>query len=137
VAFSDIKKNKLWIWKAFCRTTNQLIDWECGRCDRKTLKKLLDRLQTLNISVFFADNWEAYAEFIPPELLVQTKWETHGIERNNFLQRHWIGRFRRKTCIFSRCKEMVDISISIFARFRVNGNPDMIKSFFILRSQNY
>jgi hypothetical protein len=27
---------------------------------------------------FFADNWEAYAELIPSELLVQTKAQTHG-----------------------------------------------------------
>ena len=91
---------------------------------------MLSRLQVLNVSVYFADHWEAYAKLIPPELLVQTKRETHGVERNNFRQRHWIGRFRRKTCIVSRSKLMVDISVSLFARFRVNGNPDMILSFF-------
>ena len=84
----------------------------------------------LNVSIFFADHWEAYAELIPPELLSQTKAETHGIERNNFRQRHWFGRFRRKTCIISRCKKMVDLTMSLFARFRVNGNPDMVLSFF-------
>jgi len=91
---------------------------------------MLDRLRELRVCVFFADNWEAYAELIPPELLVQTKAETHGVERNNFRQRHWFGRFRRKTCIVSRCKQMVDITMSLFARFRVNGTPDMIKTFF-------
>jgi IS1 family transposase len=45
---------------------------------------MLERLMKLEVSVFFADHWEAYAELIPPELLVQTKSETHGIERNNF-----------------------------------------------------
>lgn len=91
---------------------------------------MLNRLRDLNVSVFFADHWESYAELIPAELLTQTKAETHGIERNNFRQRHWLGRFRRKTCIVSRCKQMVDITMSLFARFRVNGNPEMIKSFF-------
>ena len=84
----------------------------------------------LNVSVFFADNWESYAELIPPELLIQTKAETHSIERNNFRQRHWFGRFRRKTCIVSRCKLMVNITMSLFARFRVNGTQDLIYSFF-------
>jgi len=84
----------------------------------------------LKVSIFFADHWESYAELIPPELLVQTKSQTHGIERNNFRQRHWFGRFRRKTCIVSRCKIMVDLTMSLFARFRVNGNTDAILSFF-------
>ncbi|MDR0373594.1 MAG: IS1 family transposase, partial [Nitrososphaerota archaeon] len=70
---------------------------------------MLGRLKRLNVSVFFADSWEAYAELIPRAFLVQTKAETHGVERNNFRQRHWFGRFRRKTCIVSRCKQMVDL----------------------------
>jgi IS1 family transposase len=54
---------------------------------------MLDRLQQLEVRVFFADNWEAYAELIPSELLVQTKAETHGVERNNFRQRLGVGGF--------------------------------------------
>ena len=79
--------------------------------------------------MFFADNWEAYTELVPQGLLIQTKAETHGVERNNFRQRHWFGRFRRKTCIVSRCKQMVDLTMSLFACFRVNGTPNMIASF--------
>ena len=91
---------------------------------------MLDRLRSLNVSVFFADNWDSYAALIPAELLIQTKRETHGIERNNSTQRHWFGRFRRRTCIVSRSKFMVDLTMSLYARFRVNGNQDLIKSFF-------
>jgi hypothetical protein len=50
-------------------------------------------------------------------MLVQTKAETHGIERNNFRQRHWCGRFRRKTCIVSRSMLMIDLTISFFPVF--------------------
>jgi IS1 family transposase len=48
---------------------------------------MLDRLEQLVVRVFFADNWEAYAELISAKLFVQTKAETHGVERNNFRQR--------------------------------------------------
>jgi len=41
---------------------------------------MLDRLKQLDVKVFFADNWEAYAELIPQELLTQTKAQTHGVE---------------------------------------------------------
>ena len=87
---------------------------------------MLLRLQRLDVAIFFADHWEAYAELIPPELLVQTKAETHGIERNNFRQRHWCGRFRRKTCMVSRSLLMIDLTVSLFARFHVNGSREEI-----------
>ena len=33
------KRQKLWIWKALDQDTGQLLDWECGRRDKATLKK--------------------------------------------------------------------------------------------------
>jgi insertion element IS1 protein InsB len=87
---------------------------------------MLDRLGRLDVTVFFADGWESYAELIEPEMLVRTKAETHGIERNNFRQRHWCGRFRRKTCMVSRSLQMVDLTVSLFARFHVNGRREEI-----------
>jgi len=102
------------------------VDWECGNRSAQTLKKMLDRLQQLNVKVFFADNWEAYAELIPSELLVQTKAQTHGVERNNFRQRHWCGRFRRKTCMVLCSLRMIDLTVFLFARFHVNGSREEI-----------
>jgi IS1 family transposase len=83
---------------------------------------MLDRLSRLDVAIFFADRWEAYAELIPAWPLVQTKAETHGVERNNFRQRHWCGRFRRKTCMVSRSLLMIDLTVALFARFHVNGS---------------
>ena len=90
------------------------------------MKLMLDRLERMDVLVYFADGWESYAELIPPEKLVQTKAETHGIERNNFRQRHWCGRFRRKTCMVSRSLLMIDLTVALFARFHVNGNREDI-----------
>ncbi|MDR1991950.1 MAG: IS1 family transposase, partial [Nitrososphaerota archaeon] len=55
------QKNKVWVWKAYCRTTKERVDWECGNRSAQTLKLMLDRLRALNVKIFFADNWEAYA----------------------------------------------------------------------------
>jgi len=55
---------------------------------------------------------------------VQGKAHTHAIERNNFRQRHWCGRFRRKTCIVSRCLLMIDLTVFLFARFHLNGSRE-------------
>ena len=35
---------------------------------------------------------------------------------------HWFGRFKRKSIIVSKSVEMVDLTIALFARFRVNGD---------------
>ncbi|MDR2452809.1 MAG: hypothetical protein LBE85_13850 [Candidatus Accumulibacter sp.] len=88
--------------------------------ERRNLGKL-DRLKRWDVRIFLADHWRACAELIPPELLIQTKAETHGIERNHFRPRHWCGRFRRKTCMVSRSLLMIDWTVFLFARFHVNG----------------
>src|SRR3954453_7484471 len=46
LAFPSKKKNKLWIWLAFDRSGQRLIDWECGNRDAATLNRLLERLTT-------------------------------------------------------------------------------------------
>ena len=116
------KKNKLWIWKALDRNTGHLIEWECGRRNKKTLEKLTTRLAALDVSVYFTDKWHVYETLLPASKHVQTKAETHRIERNNCLMRHWFGRFKRKSIIVSKSVEMVDLTIALFARFRSNGN---------------
>ena len=116
------KKNKLWIWKALDRTTGHLIDWECGGRDKQTLTRLVEHLSTLNVEMYYTDNYQVYESVLPVSKHVQTKAETHRIERNNCRMRHWFGRFKRKSIIVSKSMEMVELTIALFARFRVNGN---------------
>src|SRR5215210_683227 len=58
-----------------------------------------------------------------PELhrYAPTGQETHGIERDNARQRHWLARFRRRSIVVSKAKRMVDVSIALFARFAGNA----------------
>jgi insertion element IS1 protein InsB len=55
-----------------------------------------------------------------------SKAKTHGIERNHCRQRHWFGRFKRRSIVVSRSQEMVDLTMGLFARFRVNGDVSEI-----------
>jgi insertion element IS1 protein InsB len=128
VAFPQKKRHKLWIWKARDRDTGQLLDWECGRRDKATLKKLVNRLAQWDVTFYCTDHWKVYASVFPPEKLVMSKAKTDGIERNHCQQRHWFGRFKRKSIIVSKAKEMVDLTIALFARFRVNGDVSEIFS---------
>jgi insertion element IS1 protein InsB len=122
------KRRKLWIWKALDRDTGQLPDWECGRRDQATLKKRVDRLLPWDVKVYGTDNWATYASVIPQDTLAQSKAMTHAIERHHGRQRHWFGRFTRKSIIVSKSKEMGDLTMALFAKFWVNGNQDELLS---------
>ncbi len=111
-----------------CRDTGELIVWECGHRDKATLQKLVQRLEKWSVKRVYTDDWQVYRSVFPKDKLVQTKKETHGIERNNCRMRHWFGRFKRKSIIVSKSVEMVNITVALFARFRVNGDVfDILK----------
>jgi IS1 family transposase len=110
------------------RDTGQLLDWECGRRDKATLQKMVDRLTQWDVQVYCTDKWRTYASVIPQEKLIQNKTITHDIERNHCRQRHWFGRFKRKSIIVSKSQEMVDLTMALFAKFWVNGNQDELLS---------
>jgi insertion element IS1 protein InsB len=48
-------RQKLWIWKALDRDPGQLLDWECRRRDRATLKKLVDPLAQWDVKLYCTD----------------------------------------------------------------------------------
>jgi IS1 family transposase len=102
--------------------SGELLDWECGNRSAGTLKLLLDRLNVFDVQFYCTDEWEAYAKLLPAEKLVRSKRVTHGIERNNCRNRHWFKRFGRKSIVVSKSKEMVDLTMALFAKFRVNGS---------------
>jgi insertion element IS1 protein InsB len=88
-----------------------------GGRDEATCERLLGRLGRWGVRLYCADDWAAYAELIPQGRLYVGKEETHGIERDHARQRHWLARFRRRTCVVSRAIHMVEASIALFARF--------------------
>src|SRR3954452_13788166 len=128
VAFSKKKSAKLWVWKARDRATGRLLDWELGGRDAATLERMLERLKRWRVRLYCADDWAAYAELIPQGRLYVGKEETHGIERDHARQRHWLARFRRRTCVVSRAERMVEASIALFARFADDRGIDELLS---------
>ena len=105
------------VWKARDRATGRIIDWQLGGRDRATLERLLERLKRWGVRLYCTDGWAAYVEAIPQGRHYVGKEETHGIERDHSRQRHWLARFRRRTCVVSRAERMVDASIALFVRF--------------------
>src|SRR3954466_14947615 len=54
------KKNKLWIWLAFDRSGQRLVDWECGNRDATTLNRLLERLKPWSVTLYCTDDYAPY-----------------------------------------------------------------------------
>src|SRR5215211_3984416 len=121
VALSEKKSEPLWIWKAWDRASGQLVDWECGDRDKATCERLIERLKRWRTRLYCADDYAVYGVLLPVGQLHTGKEETHGIERDNARQRHWLARFRRRSIVVSKAKRMVDVSIALFARFAGNN----------------
>ena len=70
----------------------------------------------------YSDNYACYQDVVGACRLRQGKLNTYRVEQNNALQRHWLGRFKRRSQIVTRSLEMLDKTLALFQRFRVNGS---------------
>ncbi len=123
------KKNKLWIWKAFCRDSGQLVGWVCGNRDESALRRLLQKIKSFNPCFYATDNWQSYSTLIPEHSHFIGNRHTVAGEQNNGRQRRWFARFRRKSIVVSKCANMVHLTMVLFARFHVNGVLEDIGKF--------
>jgi insertion element IS1 protein InsB len=89
---------------------------------------MADRLTRWDVQVYCTEKWAPYASVLPQEKLAQSKATTHDIERNHCRQRHWLGRFKRKSIMVSKSMEMIDLTMGLFAKFWVNGNQHELLS---------
>ena len=93
-----------------------------------TLQKMVARLAQWNVRFYHTDQWSTYVSVLPQSKLIQSKAGTHRIERNHCRQRHWFGRFKRKSIMVSKSKERVEPTMGLFAKFWVNGNQEELIS---------
>ena len=119
------------MWKILGHSSRRLLGWECGDRSSATLVKLCEHTRVNSATRIYTDNYRAYNDVIDASKLIQSKQNTYKIEQNNGRQRHWLGRFRRKTVIVSKSVDMVNASIALFQRFRVNG--DIMELLSLLR----
>ena len=110
------KTHKLWLWKAVDNTTGQLLDWQVGKRDVKTLTPLLDRIEArFAPNPYITDDWGPYSQVIPETQLVQNKALTSRIESHNSNTRHWFKRFTRKSKVVSKSISMVELTLKLDA----------------------
>ena len=122
------KRKNLWIWKALDRDTGPLLDWECGRRDKMTLKKLVDRLARWDVKVYCTDQWGTYASSYPRTNSCRAK--PRPMTLNEIIADSGIGLADSNASRSSspNPQEMVNLTMALFARFWVNGNQDELLS---------
>ena len=49
-------RTKVWIRKAYNRTTGRLNDWECGNRDERIFRRLFERLARRKMRLFCSDS---------------------------------------------------------------------------------
>ena len=79
-----------------------------------------EKIEDLAKGIVFADYWRAYNEFVPKEMLVQSKAETFTVEGYNSLFRHFLARLRRKTKCYTKAKYMLVHSVQLLMMKRNN-----------------
>ena len=104
------------------------MDWECGDRDKATCKRLIARLTRWRTRLYGTDDYAVYDVLLPIGQHYAGKDETHGIERDNARQRHWLARFRRRSIVVSKTKRMVDVSLALFACFAGNSRTSALRS---------
>jgi insertion element IS1 protein InsB len=110
-----------------CWYRSTLLDWECGRRDKATLTKMIDHLAPWDMIIYHTDRWGTYAAVLQDKL-VMSKTGRGRIERNHCRERHWFGRFKRKSITVSKSQEMLDLTMAFFAKFWVNGHQGELLS---------
>jgi insertion element IS1 protein InsB len=77
------------------------------------------------------DDWEGFHRNIPEDQLFTGKDLTFPIEQDNSNIRHYLARFRRRTKVVSKSREMVDLSLRLHHHLRKPENYAALASVFI------
>jgi len=90
------------------------VAWVLGGRDTTTFRRLYEKVRHLTDCTFYTDNWDAFAEVLPPERHIIGKQHTVNAEHDNSNTRHHLGRFTRKTKVVSQLEHMVDLTLRIW-----------------------
>jgi insertion element IS1 protein InsB len=117
-----LQRKTNWIWKAYDRAKDRLINWECGRRDEATFR----RLERSRLRLYCTDDYVVYDNVLPVGRHYVGKDESIRPERNNGRQRHWVASCRR-SIVVSRSGAMIDRRTALFAHLHVNrcAKPEM------------
>jgi insertion element IS1 protein InsB len=92
------------------------VAWVIGHRDTASFQRLWEKIQRPGCT-YFTDDWDSYAEVIPPEQHVIGKAGTRLIESDNSNTRHRLARMTRRTKVVSKSERMIDLTMRLWTYF--------------------
>ena len=113
-----VQKNYCWIWIAVDRYGKRFINFVIGNRGNQTAEEFWDLIKHHDMAKVASDYWKPYESIIPKEKHIQYKAETFAVEGYNSLFRHFLARMRRKSKCYSKCIEMLKLSVLLLMHYR-------------------
>jgi IS1 family transposase/transposase-like protein len=113
-SFIEKKKNQCWLWLAYSPKHKQMLAFALGRRTDESCQNLLEKLQSVQVTRFYTDNWESYQNLIPEVRHWIGKRGTQRIERQNLNFRTHLKRLQRRTICFSKSKQMLEAIVRLY-----------------------
>ncbi|WPX97068.1 IS1 family transposase [Candidatus Bandiella euplotis] len=109
------KENKTRIWTAVDRDRFKTVAFKVGSGDKENYVDLARELgEKYQIRYMCTDGYEVYCHYKIAQIHLQTKSETCLVESFNSSLRDMLARLNRKTKRFSKCSEMLRLSLVLF-----------------------
>jgi insertion element IS1 protein InsB len=113
--FLKNKKRKRFVWLAVCRKTQRILAWQLGSRSRKTLSKLIHKIEPISCQHYYTDEHISFRGLFPKEKYTVSKLFTCTVEGINSVVRHFLARMRRRTKCYTKSESMLDATIGLFA----------------------
>ena len=119
---SEVKKIKIWLWKAVNKHTAGVIAWVLGNRSSETFKLLWQIISCWHYYFYVTDGYAVYPCFISNEDHIVSKTYMTRVEAENSRFRHYLARLHRKTFCYSKSEEMLKLSIRLVIHYLKYGS---------------
>ena len=116
-SFVFCKKTQYWLWIALCRRTMQVVAYHLGERTIESFDKFYEKIPPQYAACLSrSDRWQGYKRINSwsHKRCKKKEGETNCIEGFNNILRQRVGRLVRKSCAFSKSKEMHQNVLKVF-----------------------
>lgn len=100
--------------KAMDHGTGRTVAWVTGGREAATFQRLYNEVKHVTSCIVYTDDWEAFAQVLPPDRHVIGKAHTVAMERDRSDTRHHLGRMTRRSQVVLQKEFMVKASIKLW-----------------------
>jgi|SRR5690606_3061503 len=115
------KRGKYWLIYAYAPENDEIIGFVCGSRSERTVRKLYQQLENVEIAQFCTDDWKSFKAVFPQHKHLVGKQYTKNIEGVNTCLRARNRRLARRTTCFSKSKVNHEHALTLCIDYR-NSN---------------